>query len=67
MRKVITHDTVSIDARRKTGDGYKPAEAAPFSAEEWRKMDAYWRASIEEVGFFPEFRKERSHGDRNRP
>src|SRR5258708_24123830 len=32
-------------AKRKTGDGDKTAEASPLSADELRKMDAYWRAS----------------------
>src|SRR5262245_21345946 len=33
------------EATRKPADGYKTAEAGPLSAEELRKMDAYWRAS----------------------
>src|SRR6059058_733749 len=33
------------DQKRKTGDGSKPAAAGPLSADELRKMDAYWRAS----------------------
>ena len=33
------------DVKRKTGDGSKAATAGPLSAEELRKMDAYWRAS----------------------
>ena len=36
---------VSTDVKRKTGDGSKAAGAGPLSAEELRKMDAYWRAS----------------------
>jgi xylulose-5-phosphate/fructose-6-phosphate phosphoketolase len=32
------------EVKRKTGDGSKAA-AGPLSAEELRKMDAYWRAS----------------------
>src|SRR5256885_5612537 len=35
--------TASAEARRKMGDGYKTA--APLSADELRKLDAYWRAS----------------------
>src|SRR6059036_3141565 len=35
----------STDAKRKTTDGSKAAAAGPLSAEELRKMDAYWRAS----------------------
>ena len=35
----------STDVKRKTGDGSKAAAAGPLSAEELRKMDAYWRAS----------------------
>jgi len=35
--------TASADAKRKAGDGYKTA--TPLSADELRKMDAYWRAS----------------------
>ena len=38
--------TTSVDVKRKTGDGYKTAATAtPLSADELRKMDAYWRAS----------------------
>jgi xylulose-5-phosphate/fructose-6-phosphate phosphoketolase len=33
------------DVKRKTTDGSKAAAAGPLSAEELRKMDAYWRAS----------------------
>ena len=36
---------VSTDVKRKMGDGSKATAAGPFSAEELRKMDAYWRAS----------------------
>src|SRR5580704_14637602 len=35
----------STEVKRKTGDGTKPATARPLSADELRKMDAYWRAS----------------------
>src|SRR5437764_2917029 len=35
----------SAEVKRKTGDGSKAAGAGPLSAEELRKMDAYWRAS----------------------
>ena len=35
----------STDLKRKTGDGRQVAAAGPLSAEELRKMDAYWRAS----------------------
>src|SRR5581483_6589698 len=34
----------TTDVKRKTGEG-KLAAAGPLSAEELRKMDAYWRAS----------------------
>jgi len=37
--------TELTDARRKTGDGSSAAAAAPLSAEELRKMHAYWRAA----------------------
>src|SRR5947207_4808692 len=37
--------TATTDAKRKTADGRKAAATAPLSAEELRKMDAYWRAS----------------------
>src|SRR5438477_6367444 len=37
--------TATTDVKRKTGDGSKTATAGPLSAEELRKMDAYWRAS----------------------
>ena len=37
--------TMTADVRRTTGDGSKTAAAGPLSAEELRKMDAYWRAS----------------------
>src|SRR5450755_1975862 len=37
--------TASADVKRKTGDGYKTAVGTPLSADELRKMDAYWRAS----------------------
>src|SRR5436305_1557090 len=35
----------SPDLKRKTADGSKAAAAGPLSADELRKMDAYWRAS----------------------
>src|SRR6059036_1709394 len=35
----------TTDLKRKTGDASKAAAAGPLSAEELRKMDAYWRAS----------------------
>src|SRR5437763_6681288 len=35
----------STEVKRKTVDGYKTAAAQPLSAEELRKLDAYWRAS----------------------
>ena len=35
----------STDVKRKTGDRSKTATAGPLSAEELRKLDAYWRAS----------------------
>src|SRR5262245_38849570 len=34
----------STDVKRKTQDGYKTT-AGPLSADELRKMDAYWRAA----------------------
>src|SRR5215831_13603261 len=37
--------TARTDVKRKTGDASKAAAAGPLSAEELRKMDAYWRAS----------------------
>jgi xylulose-5-phosphate/fructose-6-phosphate phosphoketolase len=37
--------TVSTDVRRRTSDGNKAATAGPLSAEELRRMDAYWRAA----------------------
>src|SRR5881392_1277998 len=37
--------SVTTDLRRMTGDGSKAAAAGSLSAEELRKMDAYWRAS----------------------
>src|SRR5467141_797773 len=37
--------SVSTDVKRKPSDGSKAATAGPLSAEEQRKMDAYWRAS----------------------
>src|SRR6266481_3509560 len=33
------------DQKRKTGDSSKAAAGGPLSADELRKMDAYWRAS----------------------
>src|SRR5213083_720615 len=35
----------STEVKRKTGDGSKAAAAGPLSAEELRKMHAYWRAA----------------------
>src|ERR671922_351346 len=35
----------STEGKRKTGDVTKVTPAGPLSAEELRKMDAYWRAS----------------------
>src|SRR5882762_5158773 len=35
----------TTDPKRKTGDGSKAAATGPLSAEELRKMDAWWRAS----------------------
>jgi xylulose-5-phosphate/fructose-6-phosphate phosphoketolase len=37
--------TASADMKRKTGGGHKTATGTPLSADELRKMDAYWRAS----------------------
>src|SRR5437660_6153710 len=37
--------TTATDVKRKTADGSKAAATGPLSAEELRKMDAYWRAS----------------------
>src|ERR1700724_623714 len=37
--------TATTDVKRKTADGSKAATADPLSAEELRKLDAYWRAS----------------------
>ena len=31
------------EAKQKTADGRKAAAAGPVTAEELRKMDAYWR------------------------
>ncbi|MGO9110307.1 MAG: phosphoketolase [Thermoguttaceae bacterium] len=33
------------EVKRKTGDGNQPAATTPLSAEELRKMHAYWRAA----------------------
>src|ERR1700735_5325995 len=35
----------STDVNRKTADGSKAAPAGPLSAEELRKIHAYWRAA----------------------
>ena len=35
----------STDVKRKTGEGSKAAAAGPLSAEELRRMHAYWRAA----------------------
>ena len=37
--------TTTTDVKRKAGDGSKAAAADPLSAEELRKMHAYWRAA----------------------
>jgi phosphoketolase len=37
--------SASVEAKRKSGDGIKPAAAGPLSAVELRKMHAYWRAA----------------------
>src|SRR2546421_1085679 len=37
--------TTSTDVKQKTAESYKAAAAGPLSADELRKMDAYWRAS----------------------
>src|SRR5450755_2726927 len=37
--------TAGADMKRKTSSGYKTATGTPLSADELRKMDAYWRAS----------------------
>src|ERR1700724_1372664 len=37
--------TTATDVKRKTGEGMKVMTADPLSAEELRKLDAYWRAS----------------------
>src|SRR5512143_3736875 len=37
--------TASTDVKRKAQEGYKTAAASPLSADELRRMDAYWRAS----------------------
>src|SRR5881398_1610944 len=42
---MTTATTASPDLKRKTGDTSKAGAAGPLSAEELRKMDAYWRAS----------------------
>src|SRR5947209_18756576 len=36
---------VNTDLKRKTGEGSKGTAAGPLSAEDLRKMDAYWRAA----------------------
>jgi len=35
----------SAEVKRKTGDGGRVAAAGPLSADELRKMHAYWRAA----------------------
>ena len=35
----------TTEVKRKTGDGSKASAAGPLSAEELRKMHAYWRAA----------------------
>src|SRR5438874_2945147 len=37
--------TASADVKHKSRDGYKTATGTPLTADELRKMDAYWRAS----------------------
>src|SRR5205809_3208539 len=37
--------TTSTDVKQKTAESYKTAAATALSADELRKMDAYWRAS----------------------
>src|SRR3974377_1887513 len=37
--------TAGAAVKRKTGDGYRTAVSSPLTADELRKMDAYWRAS----------------------
>src|ERR1700716_2159855 len=37
--------TTATDVKRKTGESMKVMTSGPLSAEELRKMDAYWRAS----------------------
>jgi xylulose-5-phosphate/fructose-6-phosphate phosphoketolase len=37
--------TAATEVRRKTGDVSKAAAAGPLSAEELRKMHAYWWAA----------------------
>src|SRR5271167_2134125 len=37
--------SMATDIIRKTGDGNRPSAATPLSAEELRKMHAYWRAA----------------------
>src|SRR5439155_7256547 len=44
-RPMTTATSASPDLKRKTADGSKAAAAGPLSADELRKMDAYWRAS----------------------
>ena len=35
----------ATEVKRETGSGTKAADAGPLSAEELRKMHAYWRAA----------------------
>src|SRR5206468_6673386 len=44
-RPMTTATSASHDLKRKTADGSRAAAAGPLSAEELRKLDAYWRAS----------------------
>jgi xylulose-5-phosphate/fructose-6-phosphate phosphoketolase len=37
--------TATTAVKRELDDGSKTAAAGPLSAEELRKMDAYWRAA----------------------
>ncbi len=36
--------TITTEVKQKTGTGSEASAAAPLSAEELRKMHAYWRA-----------------------
>ena len=43
--KGIAMTSVTIDRQRDIEDGGRTAQAKPLSAEELRKMHAYWRAA----------------------